>query len=197
MVVRNWVINVGGGTADGTPPRVAMYPRPGADTAYHDVVVKAFFTEPVRGVDDRTFTLVDSRGVPVHAFVDQIGDGAWALFPHQISLKPGETYTARLKSGICDVAGNCMSNDVVWKFTVAPTADQAKGDTGLPVGFLRPSESLVCEGPEISSGDCEVIPAMTMTTEHPRGRKPLKHLSTVRRTKPLTSKPKETSHVTR
>jgi hypothetical protein len=197
MVVRNWVINVGGGTADGTPPRVAMYPRPGADTAYHDVVVKAFFTEPVRGVDDRTFTLVDSRGVPVHAFVDQIGDGAWALFPHQISLKPGETYTARLKSGICDVAGNCMSNDVVWKFTVAPSADQAKGDTGLPVGFLRPSESLVCEGPEISSGDCEVIPAMTMTTGHPRGRKPLKHLSTVRRTKPLTSKPKETSHVTR
>ena len=197
MVVRNWVIKVGGGTVDGTPPRVAMYPRPGAEAVYHDAVVKAFFTEPVRGVDDRTFTLVDSRGVQVRAFVDQIGDGAWALFPHQILLKPGETYTARLKPGICDVAGNCMTTDVVWKFTVAPAADQAKGDTGLPVGFLRPSESLVCEGSEISSGaDCEVIPATT-ATGHPRGRKPVTHLSTVRRSKPLTSKPKETTHVSR
>jgi hypothetical protein len=199
MVVRNWVINVEGASADTTPPRVSTYPRPGADAVYADVVVKAFFTEPVRGVDERTFTLTDSRGAPIRAFVSQIGDGAWALFPHQILLEPKETYTARLKAGICDMAANCTSADIVWKFTVAPAPEKASGDTGVPMGFLRSTESLVCGrgATPNSDADCEVIPAVTTTVGHPRGRKPAKFPSTVRSSKPLTPKPKETSHVSR
>jgi hypothetical protein len=199
MVVRNWVIAVDGAAADITPPRVSTYPRPGAEGVYLDVVVKAFFTEPVRGVDERTFTLTDSRGAPVRAFVNQIGDGAWALFPHQVLLEAKETYTARLKSGICDVAGNCTSTDIVWRFTVAPAADKASGDTSVPIGFVRSSESLVCgRAATFTSGaDCEVVPAVVTTVGHPRGRKPLKFPSTVRSSKPLPSKTKETSHVSR
>jgi hypothetical protein len=198
MVVRSWVMAVAGAAEDTMPPRIAAYPRPGADDVYLDAVVKAFFTEPVRGVDETTFTLTDSRGAPVHALVNQIGDGAWALFPNQVLLKPEETYTARLKAGICDVAGNCTSNDVVWRFTVAPAADQGRGDTAVPMGFLRSSEPHLCERASTeSSGECEVVPAAVNPLGHTRGRRHIKVLSTVRSSKPLTSKPKETSHVSR
>jgi hypothetical protein len=190
MIVRDWVIAVAGAVADATPPRVSTYPRPGADGVYVDPIVKAFFTEPVRGVDETTFTLTDGRGVLVRAFVNQIGDGAWALFPHQVLLEADETYTARLKAGICDVAGNCTSNDVVWKFTVAPQG-QGRGDTGIPAGFSRPAESLVCDHAE-----CGVVPALA-TKGSPRGRKPITHHSNIRSSTPRKPPPKEASHVSR
>ena len=47
--------------------------------------MKVFFSKPVRGVDNRSFTLTDSRGKQVSAWVDQIGDGAWGLFPDPCS----------------------------------------------------------------------------------------------------------------
>jgi hypothetical protein len=142
MIVRSWVMAVDEGTSDMTPPAVLPYPPPGAEHVYQDVVPKAFFTEPVRGVDARTFTVSDSHGIPVRASVDAIGVGAWGLFPDQVLLKGGETYVARLKPGVCDFFGNCTSTEVVWKFTVAPAAERASGDTSIPNRFLRPTETV-------------------------------------------------------
>ena len=138
MVVRNWVIGVDGAPADTGAPQVATYPAPGAVDVYQDVVVKASFSKPVRGVDNRTFTLADAHGAPVAARVDQIGDGTWALFPNQVFSKPGESYTARLQAGICDTSGNCTSNETVWSFTVATDRARARGDTSVPAGFKVP-----------------------------------------------------------
>jgi hypothetical protein len=76
--------------------------------------------------------------VQVPAWVDQIGDGSWGLFPDPVTLKPGETYTARLKGGICDLANNCTKQETVWKFTVSKDASQAAGDSSIPVGFGLP-----------------------------------------------------------
>jgi hypothetical protein len=135
MVVRNWLIAIGNAPSDHTLPRVATYPAPDARNAYQDTVVKAFFSKPVRGVDARTFSLTDSHGAAVPAWVDQIGDGTWGLFPNSVTLKPGETYTARLKGGICDLANNCTKQETVWKFTVSKDASQAAGDTSIPQGF--------------------------------------------------------------
>ena len=106
---------------------------------YPDAVVKVFFSAPVRGVSPDSFTLSDSRGVKVPSGVDQIGDGAWGLFPNLVLLKRGERYTARLRSGICDFLDNCTSSDVVWSFRVSPEGEQATGDTSVPVGFVRRS----------------------------------------------------------
>jgi Bacterial Ig-like domain len=138
MVVRNWLISIDGAPKDQSAPRVALYPAPGAPAAYQDTVVKAFFSKPVRGVDGRSFVLTDSHGAQVPAWVDQVGDGAWGLFPNPVTLKPGETYTARLKAGICDLANNCTRQDTVWKFTVSKDASQAAGDTSIPLGFKLP-----------------------------------------------------------
>lgn len=136
MVVRNWLITVEGVPEDRMPLRTTTYPSPGAEQVYQSPVVKVFFSQPVRGVDGHTFTLSDSRGGVVPASVDQIGDGAWGLFPDQVQLRAGESYTARLKAGVCDLAGDCSKQELVWKFTISKEAGQAKGDTTIPMGFV-------------------------------------------------------------
>jgi hypothetical protein len=141
MIVRNWVISIEGSPVSATKPpktqpRVRTYPASGAIAVYQDAVVKAFFSEPMRGVDAESFTLTDSHGARVAASVDQIGDGAWGLFANSAVLKGGEKYTARLKRGICGVSGNCIPEDVVWSFQVSPESGQGTGDTTVPVGFI-------------------------------------------------------------
>jgi len=55
-----------------------------------------------------------------------------------VTLKPGETYTARLKCGICDLSNNCTRQDTVWKFIISKDAAQASGDSSIPQGFRLP-----------------------------------------------------------
>jgi hypothetical protein len=140
MEVRDWVIDVQGGAVDTTPPAVRTWPASGTAGVATDAVVKAFFSEPVSGVDTASFQVTDDHGRPVPGFVDAIGDGAWAFFPHKVFLDPGRRYTARLAAGICDRHRNCTRREVVWSFTVGDTAGGAGTagvDTGIPVGFPR------------------------------------------------------------
>jgi hypothetical protein len=114
---------------------VAVYPRPGAERAHQDVVVKVFFSRPVTGVTAQSFRLTDASGQLVPAWVDPIGDGVWGLFANQILLLPGAKYTAHLDAGICDAAARCTAEPTTWSFTVAEDADTGEGDTGIPIGF--------------------------------------------------------------
>lgn len=139
MVVRNWVMTVEGMPADRRPLQTATYPAADAASVYQNAVVKVFFSKPVTGVDTRNFTLTDSHGVAVPAWVDQVGAGAWGLFPNQVILKGGESYTARLKAGVCDSIGNCTKQDLVWRFAVAKEAEQGSGDTTIPRAFTLPA----------------------------------------------------------
>jgi len=54
-------------------------------------------------------------------------------------LKAGESYTARLKAGICGLAHDCMARDTVWQFSVTKDAGQGTGDTSIPTGFIVPT----------------------------------------------------------
>jgi hypothetical protein len=134
MELASWVINITGTTDATAPSATSLYPMDGAVDAFQDAVVKIQLSEPVTGVDATTFTLVDSGGLSVPAFVDQIGDGVWALAPHQIFLTERETYTARVAAPVCDLNNNCTSQDIVWSFTVARTGE-GTGDTSIPLGF--------------------------------------------------------------
>ncbi|HEX2688246.1 MAG TPA: Ig-like domain-containing protein [Kofleriaceae bacterium] len=137
MAVKTFTIAVNGAAGDASRPRVGVYPQPGAARAHLDTVPKVFFSRPVTGVNTTTFTLTDPSGAVVPAWVDPIGDGVWGLFPNQVLLKPGATYTAHLAPGLCDAAAasNCTQEGAEWSFTVALDADASAGDTGLPVGF--------------------------------------------------------------
>jgi hypothetical protein len=139
MVVRNWVMTVEGMPTDHRPLQTAVYPAAGASSVYQNAVVKVFFSKPINGVDTRDFTLTDSHGATIPAWVDQVGAGAWGLFPNQVILKGGETYTARLKSGVCDSSGNCTRQDLVWRFTVSKDSGEGRGDTTIPPNFTLPS----------------------------------------------------------
>jgi hypothetical protein len=101
-------------------------------------VIKVFFSKPVRELDGRNFVLVDSRGKHIPAHMDQIGAGTWGVFPDQVLLRAGETYTARLRAGVCDLFHNCTNRAVSRKFTVAKEAANATGDTSIPMGFAIP-----------------------------------------------------------
>src|SRR5262249_48775714 len=135
MEVRNWVIRVqGAGTVGAAPAVAATYPQPDATDVFVDVVPKASFTEPVTRLDANTFTLVDSDGSVVPASAHQIGDGTWGLFPDQVFLRPGATYTVRVSAGICGVE-KCTSGPITWRFTVAAQRGNGAGDTTIPMGF--------------------------------------------------------------
>jgi hypothetical protein len=138
MIVRNFVIPIAGAGADATALHTSVYPTAGSDHVYRDAVVKVFFSKPVQGVDGSRFILTDSHGAQLPAWVDQIGAGTWGLFPNQIQLQPGETYTAKLKAGVCDLSGVCLKSDTVWKFTVAKEGQQGSGDTSIPMDFQLP-----------------------------------------------------------
>jgi Bacterial Ig-like domain len=155
MIVRDFVIAVDGAPEERTPLRVAGYPAAGAAQVYQDAVVKVFFSRPVQDVNTRNFTLTDSHGAQVPASVEQIGDGTWGLFPNQIRLHGGETYTARLRSGVCDASGSCTRQDLVWRFTVAKDDEQGRGDTSIPMGFKLPTvnESLPEPSPASHRGN--------------------------------------------
>ena len=137
MRVVNWVIPLTG-TPDTTPPTATPYPRAEATEVYDDVVVKVFFSEPVRGVDATTLTLTDAQGTGVPASVAQIGDYTWGLFPHQVFLTRGATYTARVAAEVCDFAHNCLAQALTWRFTITSTPGGGQGDTSVPLGGGRP-----------------------------------------------------------
>ena len=135
MEVRSQVIDVQAGAVDTAAPTARTYPPAGASGVSPDVVVKAFFSEPVAGVDPATFTLTDPKGAPVPGFVDQVGDGAWAFFPEQVFLAASQAYTAHLAAGICDLHHNCTRRELTWTFTTGATAGEGTGDTRVAFGF--------------------------------------------------------------
>jgi len=171
--VRNAVIQIDGGGNRVVPQVTGTYPVAGATNVFSDVVIKAFFSTPIHGVDASSFTLVDAHGRAVPASVDQIGDGTWALFPDEVFLKPGATYRARIGPGLCDVAGTCTTKELTWRFTIADAPGAAAGDTSIPAGFPRelPPEAPVA--PTVSeitvmdrTGDVNVVfskPVMNVT----------------------------------
>jgi hypothetical protein len=137
MEMRNVVIRV-----NGSEPRreltLTTYPAPNDRSVHRDAVVKAFVSEPCTGLDPTTFTLRDGHGALVPASVDQIGDGTWALFPHQVFLKANEAYTARIDGRICVFDGRCTTVRRTWQFTTASEEDAGKGDTRVNAGFRTP-----------------------------------------------------------
>lgn len=157
--VKSWVINL---TTDNVAPSVtSVYPANGASNVYSNFVAKVTFNEPVTGINNGTFTLVDSNGLAVPAFVDQIGDGTWGLFAHDIFLRTGSTYTARLAAGICDFSNNCSSAPVSWSFQTATSVTGGAGDTSVPLGFATGQSAVLAS---TSSSATSTVATTTTTT---------------------------------
>ncbi len=162
MEVKSWVINL---AADNAAPNVtSVYPTHLATNVYSNFVAKVTFSEPVSGVNNRTFTLVDSRGLPVPAFVDQIGDGTWGLFAHDIFLRTGSTYTARLAAGVCDFSNNCTTAPISWRFQTATSISGGSGNTSVPIGYATGQSAV------LGSTTSTTVATTTTTTTSGGGR---------------------------
>src|SRR5439155_22783612 len=53
-------------------------------------------------------------------------DGVTAIFPPSGNLAPNTAYTATIKTGAKDLAGNALASDFVWSFTTGSARDTSQ-----------------------------------------------------------------------
>ena len=110
---------------DVTPPTVtAVQPLSGATNVTHGTTVQATFSEPMLSatVDPTTFRLSGPGGGSVTASVSL--SGLTATLTPSAPLQANTTYTARVTTGVEDLAGNHLAADFVWTFTTAAPPDE-------------------------------------------------------------------------
>src|SRR5437764_381299 len=103
--------------ADTTPPIVSFtVPANAATGVAAEENILATFSEPMDPSTIRRATFALSQGTnPVSGTVTYIG--VTATFAPAANLAPDTVYTARIKPGAKDLAGNSMASDFVWSFT--------------------------------------------------------------------------------
>jgi hypothetical protein len=112
-----------GSAPDVTPPSVVTtVPASGATGVDVDGNVTATFSEAmdVASVSGTSF-LLSSTGGSVAGAVTMSGNTA--TFNPTGALAYNTTYTARVTTGVQDLAGNNLTSDRVWTFTTEPAPD--------------------------------------------------------------------------
>jgi hypothetical protein len=137
------VFSPSGGSTDTTPPTVAtVTPASGATGVSRSTTVTATFSEPMDAstVVAANVELRDAANTLVAASVAYNAATRVATLTPSATLAAATVYTARVKSGVKDVAGNAMVADRVWTFTTVaadttpPTVtaiSPASGATGV------------------------------------------------------------------
>src|ERR1043165_9046856 len=148
-----------------TRPKVSYEdPANGATGVAISVKIAVTFSEPMdpRTINKTTFAL--SQGTtPVAGTVTYVG--VTATFTPQGNLAPNTVYTARIKPGAKDLAGNAITagaNDFVWSFTTG-----AAPDTTPPiVSFTVPANAAtgVAVSQKIAATFSEAMDPLMTTT---------------------------------
>jgi hypothetical protein len=106
-----------------TAPEVSSTsPAPGDTGVALNTSVTATFTQPMNSdtLNTATFSLESSSGDVAGTVV---AAGANVLFMPDANLGPSTLYTATIKAGVQDLAGNAMEFDYVWSFTTGTAPD--------------------------------------------------------------------------
>jgi hypothetical protein len=130
--------------SDTTPPTVAStQPATNATNVAVGSTVQATFSEALNSttVTTSTFTLRITGGSSVSGTVSY--SGGTATFTPAAALTGGTSYTARLTTGVRDVAGNAMAAAFSWTFTTAGTSPTNRA----PTISGTPSASVVAGSP--------------------------------------------------
>jgi OOP family OmpA-OmpF porin len=115
---------------DKTPPFVTLAsPFHGAADVMPTRPVRVAFSEPVAvdNINDRSFTVWQGK-TQIAGKVVAVTPTT-ATFTHSGEFAPGTMYTARIKAGIKDNAGNAMVSDYVWSFATTRPVAAADGKT--------------------------------------------------------------------
>ncbi len=112
-------IGVDGNNPDTTPPTV-ISTEPGNNATDISIytTITATFSEPMDGatINSSTFTVNGATGVVTY-------NGAVAIFTPSVKLTKNTTYSATIKTGVKDLAGNAMDQNYTWSFTTASASD--------------------------------------------------------------------------
>ena len=103
------------------PSVVSVAPDNGETGVQGATTVRAAFSERLQASSVTTSTFTVSNSAPVDGSVsvnDSIG-----VFTPASPLEPNTTYTARVTTGIQDLAGNALGADYAWTFTTGPPTD--------------------------------------------------------------------------
>jgi hypothetical protein len=140
---------------DTTKPTVTLIsPSSGQSGVNPGVSVSATFSETMDAstMSATTFTLRDPSGTLVPATVTYSGATKVATLDPSGSLTPGITYTALIlggATGVKDVAGNAMANDVSWSFS---TASGSSVRYSIWATTTIPSKAAVTDGQALELG---------------------------------------------
>jgi Big-like domain-containing protein/K319-like protein len=132
-----------GNAPDLTPPTVTgVSPLSGATGVAIGTTVTATFSEAVAPASVSTTTFLLNGTSPVAGTVTL--NGTIATFTPSAPLAYATTYTARVTTGVQDLAGNNLAADFVWSFTTGPAPDLTpptvtsvaplSGATGVAIG---------------------------------------------------------------
>jgi hypothetical protein len=109
-------------STDTTPPAVVdPVPAPGATGADRQTAVTVAFDEAMdaASVSGESFELRDATGAKVAASVGYSASVRRATLTPAAPLTPAMSYTATVKSGVRDAAGNPLAANYSWSFTTA------------------------------------------------------------------------------
>jgi len=151
-----------GAAPDTTLPTVSsVIPVNAATGAATNTEIVASFSETMSSstLNSSTFTLMQGT-TPVAGTVSYVG--ATAIFRPLSNLAPNTTYTATIKTGAQDMAGNALATDFVWSFTSGATPDA----TAPTVTLVNPDdfETGVAINHTVSVSFSEAIDPLTINT---------------------------------
>jgi hypothetical protein len=128
-----------------SPTVISTIPLNGAAGVPLNQIVSATFSEPMNPatINGATFTLTGPGTTAVSGLLTYVSIGNTLTFTPSANLAPSTLYTATIKTGAQDLAGNALASNYVWTFTTgtstATTAselvstDPANAATGVPL----------------------------------------------------------------
>ena len=108
-------------TGDFIAPTVSSTsPVNGATGVAINSTITAAFSETMQSstINTNTFTVSDAKG-NISGRISY--SGTTATFTPSSNLSDSTTYTARITTGVKDIAGNALASDYTWSFTTVDT----------------------------------------------------------------------------
>jgi len=125
------ILDVPGDPSDTVPPTVvSTNPFDLAVDVYVNTVIEATFSEQINpsSLESGNFRVRDPENIEVPGTVSYSETPMTATFSPSAPLAYGTVYTAEIKPGVEDLAGNSMESPYIWTFTTQESCPDSDGD---------------------------------------------------------------------
>jgi len=155
-----------GSSLDLTPPTViSTDPANSATSVVLDKKIAITFSEPMDPSTITSTTFILSQGANTVLGTVTYTDTT-AIFSSTTNLVPSTIYTATIKTGVTDLAGNALANNYVWSFTTGKSVSAPSLGTAAVFGSFGGSAGITNQGlnTKINNGGISTTGASTLVT---------------------------------